>query len=347
MARRKKTKSTDKGIPLIDLTAEPDINQVNESLEKVDELLTTSYEEEELKLSDHINKSVTNPDGVHNFRYDLNTKKLQYKTGTGNWENMDLESTGTINTSELTAENIKQGITVTITRGTQELKKVVGTYTGDATATAQDIISGKVAYSKGNKITGTYTPSTLANMTNDATATASDLIQGKTAYARGSKITGNISSYSGDRSISAPTLNGNNLYTPTITNGNYSNTRFYFSKGNLSPENIKKGVNIFGVTGSMDSGRVLGALWANFWNSGGGKDTVVWDSSYLTKKDNLTLRLTQSANIIFKKSIYSTENSQFSFNYNDGYFNSGQEFTMTINTISTGQINACIVITLA
>ncbi len=81
-------------------------------------------------------------------------------------------------------------------------------------------------------VRGTYT--------NDANAVASDILSGKTAYARGSKITGNISTYSGDRSISAPTISGNNLITPTISNGYYNNARLSFPKGNLSPENIKK-----------------------------------------------------------------------------------------------------------
>ena len=310
---------------------------------------------------------------------------------------MEIEGTGDISVTGLTADTLRAGVTVVITRGDQEIDRIVGSYTDDATATSDDIMPGKTAYANGQKITGSMIATTgdiqLSNpsivndrlksptipdglyknatvsfghnlypesikagidiygvrgtYTNDANAVASDILSGKTAYARGSKITGNISTYSGDRSISAPTISGNNLITPTISNGYYNNARLSFPKGNLSPENIKKGVNIFGVTGSMDSGRVLGALWANFWNSGGGKNTVVWDSNYLTKRSDLTLSLAQSANIVFKKSIYTTENSMFSFNYNDGYYNASQQFTMTINTSSTGQIKVCIVILLA
>lgn len=350
----------------------------------------------ESEINNHKLLSILNDSGVHDFRYVVDRKKLQYKTGTG-WADMEIEGTGDISVTGLTADTLRAGVTVVITRGDQEIDRIVGSYTADATATSDDIMPGKTAYANGQKITGSMIANTgdiqLSNpsivndrlksptipdglyknatvsfghnlypesikagidiygvrgtYTNDANAVASDILSGKTAYARGNKITGNISTYSGDRSISAPTISGNNLITPTISNGYYNNARLSFPKGNLSPENIKKGVNIFGVTGSMDSGRVLGALWANFWNSGGGKDTVVWDSNYLTKRSDLTLSLAQSANIVFKKSIYSTENSMFSFNYNDGYYNASQQFTMTINTSSTGQIKVCIVILLA
>ncbi len=350
----------------------------------------------ESEINNHKLLSILNDSGVHDFRYVVDRKKLQYKTGTG-WADMEIEGTGDISVTGLTADTLRAGVTVVITRGDQEIDRIVGSYTADATATSDDIMPGKTAYANGQKITGSMIATTgdiqLSNpsivndrlksptipdglyknatvsfghnlypesikagidmygvrgtYTNDANAVASDILSGKTAYARGSKITGNISTYSGDRGISAPTISGNNLITPTISNGYYNNARLSFPKGNLSPENIKKGVNIFGVTGSMDSGRVLGALWANFWNSGGSKDTVVWDSNYLTKRSDLTLSLAQSANIVFKKSIYTTENSMFSFNYNDGYYNASQQFTMTINTSSTGQIKVCIVILLA
>lgn len=350
----------------------------------------------ESEINNHKLLSILNDSGVHDFRYVVDRKKLQYKTGTG-WADMEIEGTGDISVTGLTADTLRAGVTVVITRGDQEIDRIVGSYTADATATSDDIMPGKTAYANGQKITGSMIANTgdiqLSNpsiinsrlqsptipdglyknatvsfghnlypesikagidmygvrgtYTNDANAVASDILSGKTAYARGNKITGNISTYSGDRSISAPTISGNNLITPTISNGYYNNARLSFPKGNLSPENIKKGVNIFGVTGSMDSGRVLGALWANFWNSGGGKNTVVWDSTYLTKRSDLTLSLAQSANIVFKKSIYTTENSMFSFDYNDGYYNASQQFTMTINTSSTGQIKVCIVILLA
>lgn len=60
--------------------------------------------------------------------------------------------------------------------------------TSDATATSDDIVSGKTAYANGSKIYGSHICSGID--TNDATATPYDILSGKTAYANGGKITG-------------------------------------------------------------------------------------------------------------------------------------------------------------
>lgn len=64
--------------------------------------------------------------------------------------------------------------------------KCGGVNTADATATVNDILSGKTAYINSGKVTGTYTPLD----TSDATASASTIMSGYTAYVNGSKITG-------------------------------------------------------------------------------------------------------------------------------------------------------------
>lgn len=84
--------------------------------------------------------------------------------------------------------------------------------------------------------------------TSDATATASDLLDGETAYVNGIKITGNIPSKSGQ------------TYTPgtsnqTITAGQYlSGNQVVSGDADLVAENIKSGVSIFGVSGTLASG---------------------------------------------------------------------------------------------
>ena len=50
--------------------------------------------------------------------------------------------------SDLLAENIKSGVTIS---------GVTGTFTNDGTATASDILTGKISYVNGIKVTGNVT----------------------------------------------------------------------------------------------------------------------------------------------------------------------------------------------
>lgn len=83
--------------------------------------------------------------------------------------------------------------------------------------------------------------------TSDATATSSDILSGKTAYVDGLKITGNIAFQP------AKTI------TPTISDQIAVSSGYYTGgivtvKGdsNLIAENIKSGVSIFGVNGTLE-----------------------------------------------------------------------------------------------
>lgn len=84
--------------------------------------------------------------------------------------------------------------------------------------------------------------------TSDATAISSDIKEGKTAYVNGEKITGTI------ESLDATT------YTPSTENQIISQGRYLdgnqiiLGDANLVPENIKAGVSIFNVEGTLSSG---------------------------------------------------------------------------------------------
>lgn len=119
--------------------------------------------------------------------------------------------------------------------------------TGDD-ITAADLKKGIKAHDKsGAPIVGTNTND--AN-TSDATATAAEILKGKTAYVAGSKLTGTMPN-NGAKTLEIATKDG----TPPIPMGFHDGSGkaqiAAAEKAKLIPENIREGITVLGVAGSM------------------------------------------------------------------------------------------------
>lgn len=181
--------------------------------------------------------------------------------------------------------NVKAGVTI---------DGITGTFTSDATITADYILDGFSGYANGEKITGnipskdaaTYTPSTTDQYINaeqylsgaqkiagDANLTAGNIAQGKEIFGVTGTFTSDanataesmqlgVSAYvNGTRVVGTAPIQEAKTVTPTTTeqtavaSGSFTTGAVKVAgDANLVAENIKEGVSIFGVTGTLAGG---------------------------------------------------------------------------------------------
>lgn len=181
--------------------------------------------------------------------------------------------------------NVKAGVTI---------DGVTGTFTSDATITADYILDGFSGYANGEKITGnipskdaaTYTPGTsdqfinaeqylsgAQKITGDANLTADNIAQGKEIFGVTGTYTNDanataesmqlgVSAYvKGTRVVGTAPIQAAKTVTPTTTeqtavaSGSFTTGAVKVAgDANLVPENIKDGVSIFGVMGTLAGG---------------------------------------------------------------------------------------------
>lgn len=144
------------------------------------------------------------------------------------------------------------------------------------TITAADLASGKTAHDKsGAPITGT---NTYDSDTSDDTATAAEILATKTAHARGTALTGSMPN-NGAVSGTISTLNGDYTVPQGYHDGSGKVVISATEKSKIVAGNIRQGVTILGVEGTMSGSEDVNAQTKTVTPSASAQ-TVTPDTGY-------------------------------------------------------------------
>ena len=117
------------------------------------------------------------------------------------------------------------------------------------TVTEDKILASYTAHdAAGNIITGTCNFDVNSQ---DATVKVAEILDGKTAYARGSKLTGTMPN-NGGVNLTIDTVNGEASIAQGYHDGSGKVSILETEKAKLIASNIKQGITILGVTGTLE-----------------------------------------------------------------------------------------------
>lgn len=144
------------------------------------------------------------------------------------------------------------------------------------TVTADKILSSYTAHdAKGDTITGTCEFDVNSQ---DATVKVAEILSGKTAYARGTKLTGTMPN-NGAVSLSISTIDQEVSIAQGYHDGSGTVSILNTEQAKLIASNIRQGITILGVTGSLEPSSAI-KVHAKTVTPSLNSQTVLPDSGY-------------------------------------------------------------------
>ena len=154
-----------------------------------------------------------------------------------------------VSQTNLSAENIKSGTTVTVKGGANNIYNVTGTFTSDGDISAADVATGKIAYSQGQKIVG--------DMPSNGTLSGTITTQGGTyTIPAGHTSGGTVTATLPTTSVTTPDSTKNST-SKVVTRANASWGTGYITTGTINAATFaseaSSGVTYIDLSDGLDS----------------------------------------------------------------------------------------------